>query len=700
MDRFLNIDWNPLLEDIIDNNFINEERLEKESVMHRIMTGNFTDPFKDIEDDYKDVKIDLIQNILPELVEKNDTNELDENGEPIEAKKPYIPGIVKPGFRFPCRSKLNKEQQAICLRVLLRFSARNMPKMTQTEREELQIYMDLQQVISKEQDEFLNFARSKWSERSLHIMHEKYINLRWNTKLQHIRKLPKYYAEVTDIPFVTNKNVEMKFISECLRMGEIPDIILPPLTKPYMLRVSLVQLQKRFPPKKNTSNNSSACFKLPVSEDINCQKLAEDNNVDLVISSSGLNCLLNNMGPNYSNSWLLPIVIKRHNDKNVIYIDKAAPPVGSTIPEKNNLVYKYILKYFCINSIHSTFKSKEKYNDNIFGDFNSEEILKLEEKYEHTSAQVNNESCSTVPKKDDHIEDSSEPRNVKSDANSSGNSLNSNECLHTTPNSSDTSINNNKDTKNEKPQLAKDNVSYKLFTIGPKLSEQNDLMKDVIKEYKILVRTKTDGYETLKNNTQRLLQLSPKLEHQGDLGAEVVTLEEALKQWISLTFRPHTFLARVRILAQTSEVLQIEHRTAISISNEVKRLYDIKVEDCLIILHNTIQIVANLSPGQYVIRHTVRNGAFATIFKAVESPGKNIFDMHSMYDEKFHTLQNHPWIPLDKTIATPMQKCFQRMPALFYPSNNNIIRRNQKYKKKKEPNTGTVRRSLRNKKKK
>lgn len=40
-----------------------------------------------------------------------------------------------------------------------------------------------------------------------------------------------------------------------------------------------------------------------------------------------------------------------------------------------------------------------------------------------------------------------------------------------------------------------DNVSYKLFTIGSQASEQNELMKNVIKEYKILVRTKTDGFE-------------------------------------------------------------------------------------------------------------------------------------------------------------------------------------------------------------
>lgn len=44
-----------------------------------------------------------------------------------------------------------------------------------------------------------------------------------------------------------------------------------------------------------------------------------------------------------------------------------------------------------------------------------------------------------------------------------------------------------------------------------------------------------------------MLLLTPKLEHQVDFGAEAVTLEEALKQWISLIFRPNTSLARGKL---------------------------------------------------------------------------------------------------------------------------------------------------------
>lgn len=137
---------NPPLEDILNNTFIDEERLEKESVMHRIMTGNFNDPFKNMEDDYKNVKTDLMKDMHSDMDEENkdDNTKTTEEGkkiQPNQEDRSYVPGIVRVLFQFPRMSKLNKEQQAMCLRVLLRFSESNKPKITQAEREELQTYM-------------------------------------------------------------------------------------------------------------------------------------------------------------------------------------------------------------------------------------------------------------------------------------------------------------------------------------------------------------------------------------------------------------------------------------------------------------------------------------------------------------------------------------------------------------------------------
>ncbi|CAD1469788.1 unnamed protein product, partial [Heterotrigona itama] len=675
---------NAPLEDLIDNTFISEERLEKESVTYKILTGNFKDPFKNIEEDYKDVEIDLMKDVDPDLNEMEkecETNVFEKNVKQVKKINHYVPGSFKSIFKFPKKSKLNKEQQAMCLRVLLRFSKSDKPKLTQTEREELQKYMNLQQIISQEQDEFLEFAKSKWNKRLFKITCEDFINLSWKSKLQYMYKLPRYYSEVTTIPFVTDKNIEVKFISNCLQLGKLQKIVLPTFIKPCVLRKNSAQLQKRFLPKKNTfKENSVNVCSVPVSEDVNCQKLAEDNNVDLVISSSGLNCLVNNIDPTHSNSWILPIVIKKYNDKNIIYIDKPAPPIASTIPEKNTWVYKYILKYFFIGTKYLTSESNE--GDNIFDDVNSEKLLQLEEEYENTLTKIKNKilNVSNASKEDKNLEEISTRQNLTNDVHSSDVLNCKKESLNTTTSNFCNASNcvNDEDIQNKISEETGDSISYDLFTIGPQLPEQNEFMENVIKEYKILVRTKTHGFEILQNKVQRLLLLTPKLEHQADLGAETVTLEEALKQWISLIFRPHTYLARIRISAKTSEVLQIEHRTAMSINNEIKRLYNIKVEDSLIILHNIVQSLSNLSPGRYIMRRTIRNGASAALFKLAEGPGKNVLDIHSIYSGVFYTLPNPRWIPLDKTLPTPVLKYFERMPTLFYPSNDKTLSNEKK----------------------
>lgn len=90
-------------------------------------------------------------------------------------------------------------------------------------------------------------------------------------------------------------------------------------------------------------------FRLPVSEDKYCEKFALESKADVVISSSGLKCLLNNLDSNHANTWAIPVVIKSHNEKNVVYIDKKLPPLTATVPEKNTWVYKYILRYYFVD---------------------------------------------------------------------------------------------------------------------------------------------------------------------------------------------------------------------------------------------------------------------------------------------------------------------------------------------------------------
>jgi len=126
------------------------------------------------------------------------------------------------------------------------------------------------------------------------------------------------------------------------------EIKLPKLDQRKLLNVSTHMLRQRFISTKRPDKQTH--FVSSVSEDMYCEDLAIKAKVDLVISSSGLKCLLNNIDTTYSNSWLIPVVIKSHNGKTVIYIDKRLPPTIATTSQKNTWVYKYVLRYYFIKN--------------------------------------------------------------------------------------------------------------------------------------------------------------------------------------------------------------------------------------------------------------------------------------------------------------------------------------------------------------
>lgn len=67
--------------------------------------------------------------------------------------------------------------------------------------------------------------------------------------------------------------------------------------------------------------------------------------------------------------------------------------------------------------------------------------------------------------------------------------------------------------------------------------------------------------------------------------------------------------------------MQIEKRTTSSINNELNRLYNTKGENTLLLIYNIIESMKEMSPGRYLLRHTPRNGAFASLYLETDSPG-------------------------------------------------------------------------------
>lgn len=92
-------------------------------------------------------------------------------------------------------------------------------------------FQALQEIISKEQKEFLEFAKMKWNDSfNWLIKCNKFVTLKWKAKRQRFEKLPVLYVESLNIPLSVQeinfkiKDIKVTFTS-CLRQVSYYDTI-------------------------------------------------------------------------------------------------------------------------------------------------------------------------------------------------------------------------------------------------------------------------------------------------------------------------------------------------------------------------------------------------------------------------------------------------------------------------------------------
>lgn len=76
MERFNRINWHTPTENIVDNKFIENGSLERNSSAYKILSGNFIDPFKDLDEEYANVDKELIEHLVKD--DPLDNNEINQ----------------------------------------------------------------------------------------------------------------------------------------------------------------------------------------------------------------------------------------------------------------------------------------------------------------------------------------------------------------------------------------------------------------------------------------------------------------------------------------------------------------------------------------------------------------------------------------------------------------------------------------------
>ncbi|CAG9804296.1 unnamed protein product [Chironomus riparius] len=165
---------------------------------------------------------------------------------------------------------------------------------------------------------------------------------------------------------------------------------------------------------------------------------------------------------------------------------------------------------------------------------------------------------------------------------------------------------------------------------------------------KLLISISNDSYYI---NEETRVIISIKFEYQTYFGAEKMSREELLNEWIQIKFSPPiTIVMRYRIDVRSMEILSVIKLKIEDIENELKNNYSYDPLDSMDILFNLFNCIHNLPESRYIIQGQ-RNDKECNklvVYKEVAENGKFITN-----DDDFKILESfsRKWFPIDKIVT-------------------------------------------------
>lgn len=164
---------------------------------------------------------------------------------------------------------------------------------------------------------------------------------------------------------------------------------------------------------------------------------------------------------------------------------------------------------------------------------------------------------------------------------------------------------------------------------------------------KLLISISTNSYY-INDDTKVIISI--KLEYQTNFGAEQMSREELLNEWIQIKFSPNTIIMRYRIHVKSMEILSVFKLKIEDVEKELKEIYDYDPSDSIDILFNVFNCIYNLPESRYIIQgqRNEKECNKLIVYKEVTEDGKIITN-----DEEFKVIESftRKWIPIDKIIT-------------------------------------------------
>ncbi|KAL1449051.1 hypothetical protein WDU94_000289, partial [Cyamophila willieti] len=196
-----------------------------------------------------------------------------------------------------------------------------------------------------------------------------------------------------------------------------------------------------------------------------------------------------------------------------------------------------------------------------------------------------------------------------------------------------------------------------------------------------------------QHNVPPFLTIRPKVEYQVEFGAEVLSLNELLDEWISLYLRPNTDLLRVRVAADNLEVLMSEIHRPADLFHTMQSQHGVNPRFTIGNLYSVLWYLMDLPTGFYLLSHEPKTNAFVNVYQA--DPNGSLFPMAGW--QCTEGIPRTTWRTIDPSILTPVHTHERILPAMFPPSDQgSAYKRNKKKQKHVEYQNSLI--ELKNKK--
>ncbi|XP_058066868.1 uncharacterized protein LOC131216399 [Anopheles bellator] len=210
-----------------------------------------------------------------------------------------------------------------------------------------------------------------------------------------------------------------------------------------------------------------------------------------------------------------------------------------------------------------------------------------------------------------------------------------------------------------KGSALRENRFYQLW----KLKEKQD-------EHFLLIAFRQDCYESLRK-LRLFMNISVKLEHQPEFGAEQMTKVELLREWTRQLLRPNSKTLRLRINTLNHTVISHHYLELRDIEEELLRLYGINPHHLITSVWCTLRLIQNFPPGEYILQRDDYSAQGLSVYARADSkPAENgiVIDLAkrmAAIDYDIPPLEQYEWIPIDKCFITQLHRENMLLPCTF-----------------------------------